>query len=87
MEDILRKLYEGKIQPLDRDMGELKGHLEQRRKSMEAHKCFLDKLTEEMRHEFMEIMDAHDSLYPFEYAETYIDGFKTGARMMLEILR
>ena len=46
----------------------------------------MEKLPEELHLEFIQIYDERSDTLPFELEETFVDGFRLGAQMMLDVL-
>lgn len=86
MKNILYSLYIGDIHPSVKYVGKLKEHQELVKKEKRDYEAFCEKLSPELQDEFMQVLDDYITKIPYEYAETYIEGFKTGAQVMLSVL-
>ena len=90
MESILSALYEGKIFPAEQYSP--KG--EEYRKIYQEHYQHYDdfietlsKATPPLDKRFIEIMDEQLDVIPYEFSEMFIDGFRLGARIMIDIFQ
>lgn len=83
--DILEELYRGKISPLDRPIRP-GSEIDTKIKELNAA---LSKLTETLTSEQMVYFRQFDQLdhelHALEEQEMFMDGFRTGARMMLAV--
>ena len=57
-----------------------------RKKQMEHYKSFIEKLSSPLDQEFIDIMDEQLETVPFDFYHMFSEGFKLGAKMMIEIL-
>ena len=90
MESILQQLYEGKLSPLENYRPRIEAHKEARRKNLEAREDFKRELREAdpaLYEKFLRVVEAEGDCLAFETCEMFMDGFKLGAGMMLEILK
>lgn len=89
MKDILLSLYKGSINPEAQYHSKCEEFKAARNKYCDHYDDFvkaLSKLDPALAKQFMDIEDEQLSMLPAEYSETFISGFRLGARMMLEIL-
>lgn len=86
MKSILLELFQGEIAPLDRHKALLKEYREQWENTMKSENSFVKKLDEPLRAEFEQLMDDHFDLIPLEMSDVFAEGFRIGARMMVESL-
>ncbi|HJC23705.1 MAG TPA: hypothetical protein H9761_08385 [Candidatus Eisenbergiella merdavium] len=87
MESILQQLYEGKISPAEQYRPRTEEHREAVERILKSRGEFARALKETdqaLYEKFLRIMEEDD--LSFETGEMFIDGFKLGARMMLEIM-
>lgn len=84
LKSILLELFQGEIAPLDRHEAILKEYREQREKIIKYENSFVKKLDGPFRAEFEQLMDEHFNLIPLEMSDVFAEGFRIGARMMLE---
>ena len=75
LKSILLELFQGEIAPLDRYKVILKEYKEQWENTMKSENSFVKKLDEPLREEFEKLMD-----------DVFAEGFRIGARMMVESL-
>ena len=64
----------------------LKEYKEQWENTMKSENSFVKKLDEPLREEFEKLMDDHFDLTPLEMSDVFAEGFRIGARMMVESL-
>lgn len=90
MKNILSLLYQGKISPIE----QYAPKSEEYRKAHQAHLHHYDDFIETLASlnppldkRFVEIMEEQSALIPYEFSEMFIDGFRMGAKMMMEILK
>lgn len=86
MKSILLELFQGEIAPLDRYETNLKEYKEQWDNMLKNENSFVKKLDDPLREEFEKLMDDHIDLIPFEMSDIFVEGFRIGARIMLESL-
>lgn len=86
LKSILLELFQGEIAPLDRYKVILKEYKEQWESTMKSENSFVKKLDEPLREEFEKLMDDHFDLIPLEMSDVFAEGFRIGARMMVESL-
>lgn len=86
MKSILLELFQGEIAPLDRYKVTLKEYREQWENTMKFENSFVKKLDGPLRAEFEKLMDDHFDLFPLEMSDIFAEGFRIGARLMLESL-
>lgn len=86
MKSILLELFQGEIAPLDRYKVLLKEYKEQWENTMKSENSFVKKLDEPLREEFEQLMDDHFDLISLEMSDVFAEGFRIGARMMVESL-
>lgn len=53
---------------------------------MEHCKCFIGKIGSSLDEEFIKIMNEQFETLPFDFFQMFSDGFKLGAKMMIEVL-
>ena len=90
MESILSALYEGKIFPAE----QYSPRSEEYRKIYQEHYQHYDdfietlsKATPPLDKRFIKIMDEQLDVIPYEFSEMFIDGFRLGARIMIDIFQ
>lgn len=85
MEKILYALYNGEIFPAEQYQPLIEEYKILRRKQCEHYEDFIKKIGSPLDKEFKHIMDEQIDTLPFELSRMFIDGFRLGARMMIEI--
>ena len=85
MEKILRALYDGEIAPIESYRPYLEEHISLGKAHARHYHDFIAKLGSPLDSEFIRIMDEHLETLYFDHAEAFIDGFRLGARIMLEV--
>ena len=56
-----------------------------RDKAFHSYSSFLNKLPDDLKGEFVSLIDEHLALLPDELEQSFVDGFRLGARMIIEI--
>lgn len=85
MDKILKALYEGELYPAEQYRPMTEEYIALRKKHHQSYEDFIRKLGSPLDEEFIHIMDEQLDAVPFELAETFIDGFRLGAKMMIEV--
>ena len=88
MKDILEELYLGNLRPLDTVAPQSEDYEDARTKRSDRIHSLMKKLgrqDEELRKEMGEILDMEGEIESYEITETFIVGFRLGARIMLAI--
>lgn len=86
MSKILRQLYEGEIFPAEQFRPKLKEYLAIRKRNATHYDHFIQKLENPLLvDEFRKIMDEQLDLCPLELTESFLDGFRLGARLAIEL--
>lgn len=85
MNSILKQLYDGDISPAEQFRPYLEEYTAKVDKIRKAESVFTEKLTKQQEEEYDKLMDEHSRLMPLEMSQVYVDGFKTGARIMCEV--
>lgn len=57
-----------------------------KKKHMDNYKSFIEKLGSPLDKEFIKIMDEQFETAPLDFFQMFSDGFKLGAKMMIEVL-
>ncbi len=90
MKSTLEQLYYGEIFPAEQHalIGEEYRKIYQRNYShYEDFIELLSKLNPPLDKRFIEIMDEQLDVFPYEFSEMFIDGFRLGAKIMAEVFR
>ena len=85
MDRILQALYDGKIYPAEQFRPMIEEFKILQEKKREHYENFIKKLNSPLDEEFDNIMDEQLDTLPLELRERFIDGFRLGARMMVEV--
>lgn len=89
MKNILLSLYQGKISPVEQYAPKSEEYLKIHQAHLHHYDDFIEtlaKLDPPLDKRFVEIMEEQGALIPYEFSEMFIDGFRMGAKMMMEIL-
>lgn len=86
MKSILQQLYDGEIVPYEQYQPQNKEYKQMEEKHFRHYEEFAKQLDEPLREQFVKLMDEQGETTPYRDSEMFIQGFKLGARMMLEIL-
>lgn len=88
MKSILQRLYDGEIFPAEQIRVTTEEYQAMRRKHYEHYDDFskqLKELNPQLGEKFVKIMDEQFDAVPLEIATTFIEGFRLGARMIIEV--
>ncbi|SHJ30776.1 DUF6809 family protein [Hespellia stercorisuis] len=85
MDKILKALYEGEIYPAEQYLPLIEEYKDLWKKNYQKYEDFIKKVGSPLDKEFIKIMDEQLDAVPLELSEMFIDGFRLGARMMIEI--
>lgn len=85
MEKILDQLYNGELYPYSKFQITVDEFKVSRDKAFKSYSIFIEKLPEELKEEFDQLIDSHLDLLPLELRQNFIDGFSIGVRMMTEV--
>ncbi|WP_027398820.1 DUF6809 family protein [Anaerovorax odorimutans] len=85
MGKILKALYDGKLYPAEQYQPMTEDYIVLLKNHYENYENFIEKLGSPLDKEFIKIMNEQLDIVPFELSETFIDGFRLGAKMMIEV--
>lgn len=85
MKNILRALYDGEISPAEQYQPMIEDYKIIRKKQYEQYTEFIKKLGSPLDKEFELIMDEQLETLPLELSQMFIDGFRLGAKMIIEV--
>jgi len=85
MKSIISQIYNGEINPVHEVVAQCKEIKEINRRHYKQYEDFVSLLEPEQADEFEKIMDSQIETLPFEFAETFSQGFQLGALLMIEI--
>ena len=88
MKSILLRLYDGEFYPAEQFNLKTEEYRSLRQKQYQHYEDFIEKLKSldpPLHEKFIDIMDEQLDTVPLELSGTFLDGFRLGARMMIEI--
>ena len=85
MENILHKLYRGEIAPADGYEARLEEYQHVRARHIREYDAFIQSLEPRQRKDFVRIMNHEFDTLPIEYADTFVEGFQLGVKMMVAV--
>lgn len=88
MKSLLLQLYDGEIYPAEQYAPKAEEYRKLWREHYKHHEEFISQLKKTeppLDERFIEIMDEQLKTVPLEISEMFIDGFRLGARMMIEV--
>ncbi len=90
MSKLLEDLYNGVIAPVEYYYDKTEEYKELREKYYKHCEDFIKRIGEPLKFDFNDILDEHNALITMANKSTlegtFVDGFRLGAKMMLEIL-
>lgn len=86
MQSIIAHIYGGELCPGERSKINVAKFYEEKKIAVEAHNEFEEKLSEAMKKEFDEYLSKEFCLTAYHTEQAFVDGFRMGARLMLEVL-
>ena len=90
MKSILSELYEGKIFPAEQYSPRSEEYQKIHQEHYQHYDDFIETLSKvnpPLDKKFIEIMDEQLDVIPYEFSEMFIDGFRLGARIMIDIFQ
>lgn len=88
MKSILLRLYEGEIYPAEQFNLKTEEYRSMCQKHYQHYDDFIEQLKSldpPLHEKFIHIMDEQLDEVPFELSGTFLEGFRLGARMMIEV--
>lgn len=88
MQELLKQLYDGEIYPAEQYLPLMEEYKKLRKEQYQHYDDFvqeLNKLSTPLGNRFIKIMDEQLDTIPLEFSEMFIDGFRLGAKMMIEV--
>lgn len=85
MNKTLRALYEGEIFPAEQYLPKVEEYKMLHEKQYKHYADFVEKLGSPLDKEFKQIMNEQLDTLPLEFYQMFVDGFRPGAKMMIEI--
>ncbi|MGO2627633.1 DUF6809 family protein [Bavariicoccus seileri] len=86
MGKVLQALYGGEIYPERQYRPKTMEYEKLWKEYYKNHEDFIKKIGSPLDKQFIQILDQQMDMFPLELSETFLDGFRLGARMMIEIL-
>lgn len=86
MRSIIQQIYNGDLHLNERTTACVSEFRAVRDIAVQAHDAFEDKLCQSMKQELDEFLSKESDITAYHTEQAFIDGFKVGAQMMLEIL-
>ena len=90
MKSILSDLYNGNIFPAEQYATRSEEYRQIYQKNYQHYEDFIETLSKTnppLEKRFIEIMDEQLDVIPYEFSEMFIDGFRLGARIMMDIFQ
>lgn len=90
MKSILTELYEGRIFPAEQYSPRSEEYRKIHQEHYQHYDDFIETLSKvnpPLDKRFIEIMDEQLDVIPYEFSEMFIDGFRLGARIMIDIFQ
>lgn len=87
MEKILEQLCKVELYPYSTFQTTIEDFKLNRDKAFASYSSFLEKLLDSFKEEFVQLIDTHLDLLPYELEQNFIEGFRNGARMMTEVFQ
>ena len=90
MKSVLSALYDGELHPAEQYTPQIKEYWEIRQRNRRHYRDFtesLRKLNPPLDKRFIQILDEQIDELPYELSQMFADGFRLGARLMLEALQ
>ena len=86
----MSELYEGKIFPAEQYSPRSEEYQKNHQEHYQHYDDFIETLSKvnpPLDNRFIEIMDEQLDVFPYEFSEMFIDGFRLGARIMIDIFQ
>lgn len=90
MKNVLEQLYDGEIFPVEQYSKKEREYRKIYREHYSHYEDFIETLSRlepPLDKRFIEIMDEQMDEIPYEFSGMFIDGFRLGARIMVEVFR
>lgn len=84
MKSILEQMYNGEMFPYGKFNAIVDEYKEDKTKAIQNYALYIEKLPENLRDEFEQVVDSYFDLLPLEMEKNFIIGFSIGARLMIE---
>ena len=90
MSDLLSALYAGELYPAEQYTPRIEAYRKLYREHLRQHEAFaemLRKLDPQLEQQFIEILEQQLDEVPLEIEDVFIEGFRLGAKLIIEIYR
>ena len=87
MENILHKLYRGELSPADGYEARLEEYQQMRERHIREYDAFIKDLEPRQQKAFLRIMNHQFDTIPMEYADTFVEGFQMGVKMIVAVFQ
>ena len=90
MKNILLQLYNGEIFPAEQYIPKITEYQNMRKEYRQNYQDFIKKIESiepQLKEQFIKILDEQLNFFPLDTSEMFIEGFRLGARMMIEIFQ
>ncbi|MFR0077482.1 MAG: DUF6809 family protein [Blautia sp.] len=88
MKNVLLRLYEGEISPAEQLSPKMREYREIRQRHYRHYEDFIEELRAldpPLDMIFIQIMDEQLETVPCDFSQSFVEGFRLGARMMIEV--
>lgn len=85
MKSVLLQLYSGEINPSQHYIPTSQQYKSISSESFQYYEDFLSHLDSPLKEQFLAFMDKHLGTTPYESSEMFIQGFRLGVKMMIEV--
>ena len=86
MNSVLDELYHGNLCPEEQYVPQMEEYKAKQAANFRHYEDFLAQLDDPLRKRFVEILDEQYECIPYDTSQMFINGFRLGARLMLEVL-
>ena len=87
MKSILHQLYYGEISPATQYEARLEEYHQMQEQHGQEYESLAQSLEPIQRKKLAKLMDQQFDAIPMEYADTFVDGFRLGVKMMLAVFQ
>ena len=85
MSNVLDQLYKGNLYPYSRTKTTIEELKKNKDKALKEYTNFHEKLPGDLKEEFEKLMDDHFDVLAGDLEQNFIDGFRIGVRLMIEV--
>ena len=85
MSNLLDQLYKGNLYPYSRTKTTIEELKKNKDKALKEYTDFHKKLPGALKEEFEKLMDDHFDVLADDLEQNFIDGFRIGVRLMIEV--